>query len=146
VIEEKASTVDVPAPFGTQRVVDGDQKLFEFECLDDQGKKSFEENLGTKLEMTEEAVETRFVTTETGAVTKATDMPLTGLDQPRDGHRRKIRPASFGKSQTKTEENLGKFRCRMVSNHSPFSGGCELVSSPFASEFGLFFLSAVSLN
>jgi len=109
-------------------------------------RRAFEENLGTELEMGKEAVETRFVATETSAVTKATDMPLAGLDQLRDGRRTKIWPAPFGKSQTKTEENLGKFRCRMVSHHSPFSGGCELVSSPFASEFGLFFLSAVSLN
>ena len=52
-------------------------------------------------------------------------MPLTGLDHPRDGHGDDVRPASFGKSATTTEDDLGKFRCRLVVNHGPLYSSRE---------------------
>lgn len=143
-IPEWAGAEDVLAPFGAQRIVDGNQKFFELKGLDDQDQKGFEESFGAELEMGEEAVETGFVAFESGSVTEPANMPLAGLNQPGNHRRTQIRPASFGKGQTKTEENFGKFRCRVVSNHSPFSGCVELSSQPLASENGLFFLNFLS--
>lgn len=144
VIPEGAGAEDVFAPFGTQRIVDGNEKFLQLKGLNDQDEKRFEEGFGTELEMREEAVEAGFVAIETGAVTELPDMPLTRLDQPRDRSRTQIRPTSFGKGQTKTEENLGKVRCRMASKHGPSLRVCEMSSQHSTSEDGLFFLSFLS--
>lgn len=144
VIPERAGPVDMLAPFGTQRIVDGNQEFFELKGLDDQGQKCFEKSFGPELEMGEETVEAGFVAFEIRGPRQAADVPLPGLNQPRNRRRTQIRPAPFGKSQTKTEENFRKFRCTVVSNHSPFSGCCDLVSQPLASEDGLFFLNSLS--
>jgi hypothetical protein len=144
-IPEGAGAIDVFAPFGTQGIVDGNQKLLQLESLDDQDQKSFEEGFGPKLEMGEEAVETGLVAFQTGVPAQSTDMPLTGLNDPGDCGRTKVGPASFGKSQTKTEDYFGKVRCTVVSNHGPFSCFCESVSHLLASENGLLFLSLFSL-
>ena len=144
VIPERAGAEDVFAPFGTQRIVDDDEKVLQLKGLDDQDEKRFEESFRAEFEMRKETVEAGFVAFETCSVTELADMPLTGLDQPGDRRGAQIRPTPFGKSQTKTEENLGKVRCRVVVNHSPFLQRCEMVSSPSTSENGLFFLSALS--
>jgi len=143
-IPERAGAKDMFAPFGTKRIVDGDQKFFQLKALDDQNKKGFEKRLAPELEMGEESVKAGFVAFESGSVAETANMPLAGLNQPGNHRRSQIRPAPFGKGQTKTEENLGKVRCRVVSNHSPFSGCCELRSQQLASENGLFFLNSLS--
>jgi len=145
-IPERAGAEDVFSPFGAQRIVDGDQKFLQLESPDDQKQQSFEKSLAPKLEMGEETVEAGFVAFETRSVTETANMPLAGLNQPRDSGRTKIRPTSFGKGQTKTEENFRKFRCRVIMYHSPFSWLCEMVSQPSTSENGLFFLNVVSSN
>ena len=144
VIPKRAGAVDMFAPFGAQRIVDSDQKFLQLKGLEDQKQKGFEKSLAPELEMGEETVEAGFVAFETRSVPEAADMPLAGLNQPWDSGRTKIRPAPFGKSQTKTEENLGKFRCRVVSNHSPCCGCGDLDTHPLASENGLFFLDPLS--
>jgi hypothetical protein len=80
-----------------------------------------------------------------GSEAEAADMPLARLNQPWDHGCTQVWPASFGEGQTKAQDNLGKFRCRVVVNHGPFSCFCELVSQPFVSENGPFFLNTVSL-
>jgi len=144
VIPEGAGAKNAFAPFWAKCIVDGDEEFRQLKGLDDQNEKSFEKDFGPELEMGKETVEAGFVTFEPGSVPKLADMPLAGLDQPRYRHRAQIRPTPFGKGQTKTEENLGKVRCRVVVNHSPFLQRCEMVSSPSTSENGLFFLSALS--
>ena len=144
VIPERAGAINVFAPFGAQRIVDGNQKFFELKGLDDQDQKRFEKGFGPELEMGEEAVKACFVAFESRSVSEAADMPLAGLNQPGNRGRTKIGPAPFGKGQTKTEENLGKVRCRVVVDHGPFSCFCELISQSFASENGLFFLNSLS--
>jgi hypothetical protein len=84
------------------------------------------------------------VTVESRAVTQSTDVPLAGLNHPGNHSCAQVRPASFGKGQTEIQDYLGKFRCRVVVNHSLFSGCVELASQPLASENGLFFLSSLS--
>jgi hypothetical protein len=146
VIPERSGPEDVPAPFGAEGVVDGDQKLRELKGLNDQQEQGFEKGFGPELEMGEEAVETGFVTVEACPVAKPADMPLAGLDQPGNGCRAQIRPAPFGKGQTKIEDYFGKVRCNSVADHGPFSSFCEFVSQQIASENGLFFLSMGSSN
>ena len=135
VIPEGTGAINMFAPFalkdcsaGTERIVDSNQKLLQLKGLDDQLQKSFEENLVAKPEMGEEAVKARFVAFEARSVTEPADMPLAGLNQPRDCGGTKIRPASFGKGQTKVEDYFRKFRCSSVVDHGPFSWGCEFVS------------------
>ena len=144
VIPEGAGAVDVFAPFGAQSIVDDHQKLRELKGLDDQKQQSFEKSFWPKLEMGEKTVEAGFVAVESRSVSKASDVALAGLNHPGNRGCTKIRPASFGKGQTKIQDYLGKVRCRVVSNHSPFSGCVELVSQPLASVNGLFFLSSLS--
>ena len=144
VIPERAGAVDVLAPFGAESIVDDNQKLRQLKGLNDQKQQSFEKNFGSELEMGEETVEAGFVAVESCSVTKAPDVALTRLNQPRNRGCTKIRPTPFGKSQTKIEENRRKFRGRVVSKHSPFSGCVELASQPLASENGLFFLNSLS--
>ena len=135
VIPEGTGAINMFAPFalkdcsaGTERIVDSNQKLLQLKGLDDQLQKSFEENLVAKPEMGEEALKARFVAFEARSVTEPADMPLAGLNQPRDCGGTKIRPASFGKGQTKVEDYFRKFRCSSVVDHGPFSWGCEFVS------------------
>jgi hypothetical protein len=144
VIPERAGAVDVLAPFGAESIVDDNQKLRKLKSLNDQKQQSFEKNFGPELEMGEETVEAGFVAVESRSVTKTPDVALAGLNHPRDRGCTKIRPASFGKGQTEIEDYLGKVRCTVVSNHSPFSGCCELRSQQLASENGLFFLNPLS--
>jgi hypothetical protein len=144
VIPEGAGAKDVFAPFGAKRIVDGDEKFRQLKGWDDQNEKSFEEDFGPELEMGEEAVEAGFVAFETCSVTQSTDMPLAGLDQPWDCRRAQIRPTSFGKSQTKIEDYLRKFRCIPVVDHGPSLPVCEMSSQHSTSEDGLFFLSVSS--
>ena len=144
VIPKRTGAKDMFAPFGTQRIVDGDEEFLQLKGLDDQLQKGFEENLVTKLEMGEETVETGFVAFEACSVSEPADVPLAGLNQPGNCGRTKIRPASFGKGQTKVEDYFRKFRCSSVVDHGPFSWGCEFVSQQIASENGLFFLNSLS--
>ena len=132
------------APFGALRIVDGNQELFQLKRLDDQSQQDFEEYFVPEFEMGEETVETGFVTFETCGSRQTADMPLAGLNKPGNRGRTQIGPAPFGKGKTKIEDYFGKFRCRVVSNHGPFSGCVELVAQPLASENGLFFLNPLS--
>jgi hypothetical protein len=132
------------APFGAQRIVDGDEKFLQLKGLDDQNEKSFEEDFGPELEMRKETVEAGFVALEPGSVTEFADMPLAGLDQPRNCRRAQIRPTSFGKGQTKIEDYLRKFRCISVVDHGPSLPVCEMSSQHSTSEDGLFFLNPLS--
>ena len=144
VIPEGTGAENMLAPFWAECIVDGDKKLFQLKGLDDQKQKSFEESFVPELEMGEEAVKARFVTVESRAVTQSTDVTLAGLNHPGNHSRTQVRPASFGKGQTEIQDYLGKFRCRVVVNHSLFSGCVELASQPLASENRLFFLSSFS--
>ena len=144
VIPERAGTINVFAPFGRERIVYGNQELFELKGLDDQNQKCFEKGFGPELEMREEAVKAGFVTFESCSVTEAADMPLTGLNQPGNRGRTQIGPAPFGKSQTKVEDYFRKFRCSSVVDHGPFSCLCEFVCQQIASENGPFFLNSLS--
>jgi hypothetical protein len=146
VIPERSGAEDVFAPFGAQGIVDGNQELRELKGPEDQIQQNLEEGFGPELEMGKETVEAGFVAFEACAVTEPADMPLAGLNQPRDCSRTQIRPAPFGKGQTKVEDYFRKFRCCSVVNHGPFSCGCESVSHQLASENGLFFLNIVSSN
>ena len=146
VIPKGAGAEDVFAPLGTQRIVDGDQKFFQWKRLKDQGQQDFGKYFGTEFEMREEAVKTGFVAIQTCPCAQASDVPLPGSQEPRNGGRAKVGPAPFGKGQTKIEDYFRKLRCRMVVHHGPFSGCCELSSQQIASENGLFFLNAVSSN
>ena len=112
--------------------------------LEDQGQQDFEKHFGPEFEMGEEAVETGFVAIQTRPCAQAPDVTLTGPEEPRDGGGAKVRPAPFGKGQTKTEDYFRKLRCRMVVHHGPFSWGCEFVCQQIASEGGLFFLNPLS--
>ena len=144
VIPERAGAEDLLAPFGAQRIVDDNEEIFQLKGLDDQREKLLEEDFGPELEMGEEAVKAGFVAVETGAVTQLADVPLTGLNQPRDRCCAKIRPTPFGKGPTKTEDYFGKVRCRVVVNHGPFLQVREMSSQHSTSENGLFFLNALS--
>jgi len=144
VIPEGACAENVFAPFWAQRVVDSHEEFRQLKGLDDQKEKSFEEDLGPELEMGEETVEAGFVALEPGSVTQSADVPLTGLDQPRNCRRAKIRPTSFGKGQTKIEDYLRKFRCIPVVDHGPSLPVCEMSSQHSTSEDGLFFLNPLS--
>ena len=55
---EGAGAEDMFAPFGAQRIVDGDQELLQLKRLNDQGKQDFEKQFGPEFEMGKEAVET----------------------------------------------------------------------------------------
>lgn len=150
-IPKRTGTEDVFSPFalkdcyaGAQRIVDNDQKLCQLKGPDDQIEQRFEKDFGPELETRKETVVAGFVTPPRGVRAQAADVPLAGLDQPGNGRRQKIRPASFGKRQTKTEDYFGKVRCRLVGNHSPFLPMCEMLSQHSTSENGLFFLSMSS--
>jgi hypothetical protein len=144
VIPEGAGTEDVFAPFGTKRIVDGDEKFLQVKGLNDQNEKSFEKYFGAELEMGKETVEAGLVAFEPGSVTQSANMPLPGLDQPWDRRRAQVRPTPFGKSQTKIEDYLRKFRCIPVVDHGPSLQMCEMSSQHSTSEDGLFFLSVSS--
>ena len=144
VIPEGASSKDVLAPLGTQGIVDDDEEFRQLKGLDGQDEKLFEENFGPEFEMGKETIETGFVAFETCSVTQLANVPLTRLDQPRNCGRAKIRPASFGKGQTKIEDYFRKFRCIPVVDHGPSLRVCEMSSQHSTSEDGLFFLSVSS--
>ena len=144
VIPEGTGAENMLAPFWAECIVDGDKKLFQLKGLDDQKQKSFEESFVPELEMGEEAVKARFVTVESRAVTQSTDVTLAGLNHPGNRGCTKIRPTPFGKSQTKIEDYLGKFRCIPVVDHGPSLRMCEMSSQHSTSEDGLFFLSVSS--
>lgn len=143
VIEERSGSENMLSPFGTQGVVDDDQYPFQLEGLDYQVQLGFEESLRTKLEMRKETVETAFVAFPCRPQADLANMPLSRLNQPRNRHRRQVRPTPLGKRDTTTEDNLGKLRCTSVMNHglSPLR---ELTQQLFASGDGPFFLSIAS--
>jgi len=118
-IEEAGRSEDVPTPLRTQGVVDDDQEFLQAEGLNDQTQEHLEEDLRTKLELGEEPVEAALVPLPGGAPTQASDVPLARLNEPRDRHRDQVRPTSFGKSEAAAQDDFGKFRCALITNHGP---------------------------